>query len=1218
VARDPIPEFRDRLRELRKQVGGPTYPELKACADRLGEKLSTSTIDELLKGPRLQRWKTVRAFVLACDKFDTQRNGSRAESEFDLGAWQVAYDEARGRAGGREYAQSQAGSGYLGQVRELAPAAGLVGREPELRDLEAFCCGDEAYVWWQAEPWAGKSALMSTFVLDPPAQVDVVSFFVTARLAAQSDSNAFVEALLRQLARILGTSLPPGLGPSEQARLWHEWLGAAAERARRSDRRLALVVDGLDEDRGAIPGSGLASIASLLPKAPDKGLRIILSGRPDPPIPLDVSSDHPLHTCRVRRLSASPYALEIARLAQLELSELLHRGDDAHRPLHRTLLGLITASAGGLSLADLEELAKFPRFDLKQLLAGTFGRTVAGRPDPTTMAAQPVYMFTHETLRVEAITELGNKELDRYRDKIHAWADRYRRDGWPDNTPEYLLRRYPGMLQDQNDSARLASLTSDMRRHDWMLDQTATDDAALTEINNAQRLLLRRPTPEFAPLSVLAAHTWRLKKRNSAVPPALPAAWAGLGDLDLAEQLANSIDDYRSRPRAMAILAVEVASVDPSRAEQMAHQITNTNFGDRARALSEIAATIAGDDPDHAHRLADAAERSLLYDEHLFGPPTARVAGTIASFDIERAEQLARSLDDRWSRSQAQASIAAAIATLDEPRAERIAREVREPYFRSSALAAVALAVVNRDPVYALELVRHIRRPELRAPVLAASAKALVTTEPRRAAQLAERAEHAAQRIRYPRERAEILAKVALTLESADSVRAARLIAEAETAAREIDCLGLEPGSLTDLMRTLALYDPSVAERVAKGLSRLSTQAEALADAAHGLARTEPLQAKRLAIEAGRAARKATHERHPGNGKALADLAVAIARVDANQAELAVRRISQVRDKVPALSRLTRTVTDPNLADRLAAEAYQLASGVPESEYSAPAVMEHAVEALANAAMALYAGNPARAEHRLATAADVARHIPKREFRTRALARVCAAMGHIIPARAIDLIDELADAVGQRGESDYIGASAEEALALARARAAANLAQFDVNQATYLIAEARSAVYRIANPEWRSPALTRIAEALADTHPQESEVLAVEAEGAVPHLTVYGARALADLAAVVGKRDTEHAAELLDEAERVASRMSNPVDHAEAIAWIAYGLTDSSSSLMNLTGVARSKASRLVAEALIGRGFPGALAAVGMLEPTSARASYEPVLRVLDNPENLD
>lgn len=85
-------------------------------------------------------------------------------------------------------------SAYLDQVEQIFPWE-LIGRETELAELAAFCTGDHdrTYVWWQGPAWAGKSALMATFVLHPPPGVRVVSFFITARYAGQSDRNAFLE-----------------------------------------------------------------------------------------------------------------------------------------------------------------------------------------------------------------------------------------------------------------------------------------------------------------------------------------------------------------------------------------------------------------------------------------------------------------------------------------------------------------------------------------------------------------------------------------------------------------------------------------------------------------------------------------------------------------------------------------------------------------------------------------------------------------------------------------------------------------------------------------------------------------------------------------------------------------------------------------------------------------------------------------------------------------
>ena len=101
-------------------------------------------------------------------------------------------------------------SAYRKQVERIAPPE-LVGREAELRELAAYCTepGRGPYVWWQAPAWAGKSALMSTFVLHPPAGVRVVAFFITARLGAQDTREAFTEVVLEQLAELLGQDLPP-------------------------------------------------------------------------------------------------------------------------------------------------------------------------------------------------------------------------------------------------------------------------------------------------------------------------------------------------------------------------------------------------------------------------------------------------------------------------------------------------------------------------------------------------------------------------------------------------------------------------------------------------------------------------------------------------------------------------------------------------------------------------------------------------------------------------------------------------------------------------------------------------------------------------------------------------------------------------------------------------------------------------------------------------
>ena len=127
---------------------------------------------------------------------------------------------------------------YLEQVRRIAPPdpPGLIGREEELAELARFCLDSDgaSCAWWRAA-WAGKSALLSSFVLRPPhevaGRVQIVSFFITARLAAQDTREAFTQVLLEQLAGLLGQTLPPVLPEATQDAYLLGLISQAAGRA---------------------------------------------------------------------------------------------------------------------------------------------------------------------------------------------------------------------------------------------------------------------------------------------------------------------------------------------------------------------------------------------------------------------------------------------------------------------------------------------------------------------------------------------------------------------------------------------------------------------------------------------------------------------------------------------------------------------------------------------------------------------------------------------------------------------------------------------------------------------------------------------------------------------------------------------------------------------------------------------------------------------------
>jgi hypothetical protein len=447
-------------------------------------------------------------------------------------------------------------SAYLQQVRRIAPPnpPGLIGREAELAELAGFCVEPDRgrYVWWQAGPWAGKSALLSTFVLGPPPEVRVVSFFITARLAAQDTREAFTQVLLEQLADLTGQELPPVLPEATREAYLLELLEVAAGVCQEAGGRLALVVDGLDEDRGVTTGPDAHSIAGLLPADPPTGMRVIVAGRPNPPVPDDVPDWHPLRDPGIiRLLEDSPYARDVQRLGRQELKRLL-RGNTAEQDL----LGLLTAARGGLSGPDLEELTGTPLWEIEHVLHTVAGRTFARRASQEAEGTGPeVYLLGHEELHTAAYRYLGSHRLAGYRDRLHEWADTYCAQDWPPETPEYLLGGYYQLLTTLGDLPRMIACAGDVARHDRMLDLTGGDTAALTEINSALGLIPDQDTPDLAGALRLACHRDQLTDRNTNIPARLPAVWATLGQATRAHALASSITDPERQARALAGVA---------------------------------------------------------------------------------------------------------------------------------------------------------------------------------------------------------------------------------------------------------------------------------------------------------------------------------------------------------------------------------------------------------------------------------------------------------------------------------------------------------------------------------------------------------------------------------------------------------------------------------------------------------------------------------------
>ncbi|MEV0561012.1 trypsin-like peptidase domain-containing protein [Dactylosporangium sp. NPDC050588] len=636
-------------------------------------------------------------------------------------------------------------SAYLAQVARIAPTE-LLDREQELTDLREFCVapGRGPYLWLRAPAWVGKSALMAWFVLHPPQGVRIVSFFVTARLARQDDSVAFADVVLEQLLTLLGHPVPPLLTEATRESFLLTKLDEAAAVCQARGERLVLVVDGLDEDRGTAGPDG-HSIAALLPARPVAGLRVVVTGRPHPPLPPDVPPRHALRDpAIVVTLTQSPHAAGIRERAQGELKRLLTAdGPD------RDLLALVAAAGGGLSAGDLAELTDLEEWQVRDRLGAVPGRTFAVRQGTWhAETATETYVLGHEELQLDAIALLGPRAIDGYRQRLTAWADGYHHRDWPADTPSYLLQGYFALLRTTHEVDQLVELATSPARHARLLARSGADSAALTEIAMTQEALLTERRRNLVALARLAVHHEILARRNRNIPVELPALWARLGLFVRAEALAQSIPDREQRQAALDAVADVAAPSRPTGAEDAVLDTLEPdpradvellieaagealNVGARARAAelltaAEEAADTSTDPGQRAElrKLVKAARKTArrraaepstdLVDRFTADRFTFKLLAEAAAAEgaFDRAEALAASIHDRRDRSETYASIARHLvdaAQLD--RAERLAQLITTDDGRALTLRHIATAAVIHGDLRRAQRIAAVQEP---------------------------------------------------------------------------------------------------------------------------------------------------------------------------------------------------------------------------------------------------------------------------------------------------------------------------------------------------------------------------------------------------------------------------------------------------------------------------------------------------------------------------
>ncbi|MFD7379022.1 hypothetical protein [Streptomyces mirabilis] len=757
-----LARFAEALRALYAAAGEPVQDRLLQLE---GDRTSRSSLSDWLRGRSAPGPPSTPYFFALVRHLNAeaaqQGTGYTALSEAQWGyLLQMARAERDRNRGGRPprsvglqrsarqpgNASQQNGArvlaGHAAWVEQYVRSAVLLEREAELWELEAFCTAPEgdgqgSYVWWQAGPWAGKSALMAEFVTRQPAvEIEVVSYFIGERFG-NNDRDAFVQGIHQQLAALAGRD-PAQVGAGVQ-----EFAGvcvAAAEACHERGRRLVVVVDGLDEDSGNGPGG--QSIAALLPKHPPAGMRVIVTGRPHPPVPADVPHDHPLRDpAIVRPLTPSPRAQVISDVAERELGQLLN-----DTPVGSDLLGVLVAARGALSDRDLSEVLDVRPHDVRRRLRSIAGRSFLvderrhlARPGPGT--APHLYLLSHEELRRTALAELGSSVVGGCEARLHAWADSYRAKNWPPDTPSYLLYDYPRLLRSTSSTEQLVSLALDARRQLALLARSSVD-AALGDLEMARQALGSDGTEDLGVWAALAASRDLLHEEARALPPSVPVAFACLGHSQRAIDLAQTAPYTSDRATRLARVARALASRDSRHAVEAAQEAArwarqarrqsspaNGDESDAEAAAGEAAVALisVGQNRDGRALLDSLRPRAGEGDEILACNTAVQASLAAAPWDAGLAEELLdmaeRSADELASQRatdptapvRAWAAVARAASgprtgRLEE-RISQYAQTLSESLEACAVHAVAASALAAHRPDEAAALAQQAARP---------------------------------------------------------------------------------------------------------------------------------------------------------------------------------------------------------------------------------------------------------------------------------------------------------------------------------------------------------------------------------------------------------------------------------------------------------------------------------------------------------------------------
>jgi hypothetical protein len=451
----------------------------------------------------------------------------------------------------------------------------FVGREAEALELARFAAqAAPGYLLVEALPGYGKSALMAHLIQrhedkrweGGPAP-DLLYFFIRQQ-AKRNTPVDFLQALNAQLLELLAQpgGVPPDL-TSLRAQFNQLWVPAV--KAAGAARPLLLAVDGLDE---MAPGE--ATIAGELPQFLGPYVHVVVTSRPNPEPLQQVDLAHPFKQADVLRLYALDEANIRALLAgygasQAVAAALAPRVTAATKgePLFARFVCQEVAAQGEAALARLEKdppddveayfRQQFDQLDdlaegdltwdiLRLLVVALGGMSldeIAGAlgvgKHQTRKAVEPIRRFLlgddrlelmHLQLRKVVAEDVSAAEQKESLGKLLAWCRSYREQGWPDETPAYVLTHYGAHLKAAGQVDDLYAVVLDSRFRDAQRKVLGRRQVTLADVQTALDLALANDDL----VRVLAcAGAYRETLRTQSVAQAISAA-VQTGDFDRA------------------------------------------------------------------------------------------------------------------------------------------------------------------------------------------------------------------------------------------------------------------------------------------------------------------------------------------------------------------------------------------------------------------------------------------------------------------------------------------------------------------------------------------------------------------------------------------------------------------------------------------------------------------------------------------------------------